>query len=76
MTSPSVRMGSSTPVSKSSSTRACQSQIHGKNAVCKESSATVYGVFDCEFDFDSHEWSRSNATQVTASRLLTNLAGV
>ena len=32
-----------------------------KNAVCEESSATAYGVFDCEFDFDSHEWSCSNS---------------
>ena len=26
---------------------------HKKNAVCEESSATAYDVFDCEFDFDS-----------------------
>ena len=31
-----------------------------KNTVWEESSATAYGVFDCEFDFDSHEgsWSK------------------
>ncbi len=37
------------------STRAMQSE----NAVCEESSATVYGSLDWEFDFDSHEWSCS-----------------
>ena len=26
------------------------------------SGAPVYGEFDCEFDFDSHEWSCSHAS--------------
>ena len=32
-----------------------------KNALCDESLATEYGVFDCDFDFDSHEWSYSQS---------------
>ncbi len=28
--------------------------------ICEESSATAYGVFDRDFDFDSHECSCSN----------------
>ena len=27
-----------------------------KNAVCEESSAIAYGVFDCEFAYHSHQW--------------------
>ena len=35
-------------------------KITVKNAVCEESSATAYGVFDREFGFRSHEWSCSS----------------
>ncbi len=34
-------------------------KITVKNATCEESSATEYGVFDCDFDFDSQEWGGS-----------------
>ena len=30
----------------------------------RESSATAYGDFDCNFGFDSHEWSCSHLAQV------------
>ncbi len=30
-------------------------KITVKNDLCEASSATAYGVLDCEFDFDSHE---------------------
>ena len=39
-----------------SSTRANQAKATFKNAVCDEFSATTYGLFDCDFAFDSHEW--------------------
>ena len=41
-------------IPQSSSTRASQSQICSKNAVCEESSAPASGVFD---DDSSHEWT-------------------
>ena len=42
-----------------------KTKITVKNAVCEESSATAYGDFDCEFDFDSHEWSCAHGTRNT-----------
>ena len=30
-----------------------------KHAVCYRRRLLAYGVFDCEFDYDSHEWSCS-----------------
>ena len=30
-----------------------------KKAICEESSATSFSVFDCEFGFDTHAWFRS-----------------
>ncbi len=41
------------------------SKFTGKNAVCEESSATAYGVFDCEFYYDSHDWSCSKRAKIT-----------
>ncbi len=44
---------------QSSSTRARQNQIHGQKRLRTQSSATAYGGFDRELDFNSHEWSCS-----------------
>ncbi len=34
-----------------------KAKVTVRNAVCEASSATAFGVFDCECDFGSHEWS-------------------
>ena len=47
-------------LSKSSFTRASQSQIHGQKPRMQWSRAPIYGEFDCEFDYDSQEWSSSH----------------
>ncbi len=41
-----------------------------KNAVCEESSVSAYGVFDCQFDFDSHERSCSHTPIFTERQVL------
>ncbi len=53
--------------SKSSSTRV-KVKITGKFSVCEESSATGYGVFDCDFPFGSHEWSCFKEEQITFAK--------
>ena len=44
-----------------------------KNTGCEESLATAYGVFDCEFDFGSHEWSCSKSTTSKSTKSSDNL---
>ena len=44
---------------ESNSTLQSRSQNHSKNRPMQESSETAYGVFDCDFGFDSQEWSCS-----------------
>ena len=41
-----------------------KAKIAVKNAVCEESSATADAMFDCEFAFDSHEWSCFNTVSM------------
>ena len=36
-----------------------QSQIHSQIPRMQSPKTLTYGEFDCEFDFDSHEWSCS-----------------
>ena len=48
------------PKSSSSCVVRVKVKITVKNAVCKESSAIAYGVFDFDLDSDSHERSYSN----------------
>ena len=41
-----------------------KAQITVKTAVCMSRRLTVYGEFDCEFDYDSQEWRSSQDVNV------------
>ena len=58
---------------ESKSTSASQSQIHGQKRRIQRSGAPVYGVFDCDFDFESREWVRSSS--VVRSQKIIYLCG-
>ncbi len=44
------------PISKSKSARESQSEIHCQKLSLLSLQIPTYGVFDCEFDFNSQEW--------------------
>ena len=44
------------------------SQNHSQKRRVRESSATAYGVFDCDFGFDSQEWVCSHAIATFCER--------
>ena len=46
-------------VEESDSTIGSQAKFTAKNAVCCHRRLLTHGVFDCDFHFDSHEWSCS-----------------
>ncbi len=49
---------------ESSATRASQSQIHSHNHRRRVPQTITFGVFDCEFGFDSQEWSCSYSLRI------------
>ena len=57
---------------RAGSTLECQSQIHKQSHRFRVPQTVTYGIFDCEFDFGSQEWSCSyrNQGQVRVYRFL------
>ncbi len=45
-------------------------KITVKFPVCSKPKTHAYGVFDCDFDFDSHEWSCSHTLPIRTLPIL------